>query len=58
MLVAAYHVLCNGGKLPKPAVQELLDVIVWHLVIGAALLDPVTYIMACMDSQMRGLTLL
>ena len=29
--VAAYHVLCYGGKLPKPAVQVLLDVIDWDL---------------------------
>ena len=42
--VAAYHVLCYGGKLPKPAVQELLDVIDWDPVIGAVLLYPLAYV--------------
>ena len=44
--IAAYHVLCYGGKLPKPAVQELLDVIDWDLDTGAILFDPLTNIIA------------
>nr|POE91307.1 hypothetical protein CFP56_38682 [Quercus suber] len=41
---AAYHVLCYGGKLPKLAVQELLDVIDWDPDTGAILFDPLTYV--------------
>ena len=44
--IAAYHVLCYGGKLPKPAVQELLDVIDWDPDNGAILFDPLTYVIA------------